>query len=229
MRRSRGPYGLTTTKTMRSDDYPTVAAAEASLSIHIEILPIVWYLSTMTRVEAAAGHPYQGRWTRGESVVAFAANLPIWLLPVSQGSDPGSGSGAEKEETAQQPLMRVLIVEDEVLTADYLQHLLIELGYEVCGHATSAAAALNLAGLCRPDIVLMDVNLGRGGDGIGAARQILDNFGIRSLFVTAYGDRATLSRAQGADPVGLVLKPFDKQRLAAAIAGARLRLGPTGR
>jgi DNA-binding NarL/FixJ family response regulator len=117
--------------------------------------------------------------------------------------------------------LRLLIVEDEILTADYMHHLLVELGHEVCGHAINVASALKLAESCRPDLVLMDVNLGRGGDGIVAAQQILERFGIRSLFVTAYGDRVTLGRTQSIDPAGVVLKPFDKQRLAQALLAAR--------
>ena len=94
----------------------------------------------------------------------------------------------------------------------------------MCGHAATAAAAVNLAGERRPDLVLMDVNLGRGGDGIEAAENILKRFGIRSLFVTAYGDRVTLQRAEAAQPAGILFKPFDKARLGSALAAARDRL-----
>jgi two-component system, response regulator PdtaR len=123
--------------------------------------------------------------------------------------------------------LRLLIVEDEILTADYMQHLLLELGHEVCGHAINAETALRLAKTFEPDLILMDVNLGRGGDGIIAAQEILQRFGIRSLFVTAYGDRVTLGRAQSAGPLGIVVKPFDKQRLAEALAAARDKVGRT--
>jgi DNA-binding NarL/FixJ family response regulator len=70
----------------------------------------------------------------------------------------------------------------------------------------------------------MDVNLGRGGDGIEAAENIVKQFGIRSLFVTAYGDRVTLQRAEAAQPAGILFKPFDKARLGSALAAARDRL-----
>ena len=53
-----------------------------------------------------------------------------------------------------------------------------------------------------------------------AARRIGEQFGIRSLFVTAYGDRVTLDRVQTVNPLGVVLKPFDKERLRSAIATA---------
>ena len=146
-----------------------------------------------------------------------------WKLAAtsSGGGELGSDNGAADLDPAHRRPLRLLIVEDEILTADYMQHLLLELGHEVCGHAVSAETALRLAKTAKPDFILMDVNLGRGGDGISAAQEILERFGIRSLFVTAYGDRVTMGRANSAAPIGIVLKPFDKQRLASAIAQAR--------
>jgi DNA-binding NarL/FixJ family response regulator len=141
----------------------------------------------------------------------------------SAGNEEGNAS---TQQTNNAPLgkerpLRILIVEDEILTADYTKYLLLEMGYEVCGHATNAAAAVRMADTYRPDLVLMDITLGRGEDGISAARRIGEQLGIRSLFVTAYGDRVTLDRVQTVNPLGVVLKPFDKERLRSAIAAAK--------
>jgi DNA-binding NarL/FixJ family response regulator len=141
----------------------------------------------------------------------------------SAGNEEGNSS---TQQTNNAPLgkerpLRILIVEDEILTADYTKYLLLEMGYEVCGHATNAAAAVRMADTYRPDLVLMDITLGRGEDGISAARRIGEQLGIRSLFVTAYGDRVTLDRVQTVNPLGVVLKPFDKERLRSAIAAAK--------
>ena len=57
-----------------------------------------------------------------------------------------------------------------------------------------------------------------------AARRILEQFSVRSLFVTAYGDRVTLGRAESAQPAGILFKPFDKTRLGEALAAARARM-----
>lgn len=162
------------------------------------------------------------------SVTAKEGRAPEQLLaPVAGDPGPDVDSDVGDARTAPRTPLRLLIVEDEILTAEYMQYLLVELGYEVCGHAINAAAAVRLAESCRPDLVLMDVNLGRGGDGVVAARQILERFAIRSLFVTAYGDRVTLGRVLSADPAGVILKPFDKQRLASAIEAASRGFGPT--
>ena len=163
----------------------------------------------------------------GQGSLARVAARGIVLAPLSAiggENGPAEGAAPDRKEPAHRALGRLLIVEDEILTADYIHHLLIELGYDVCGHAATAAAAVNLAGERRPDLVLMDVNLGRGGDGVEAAAKILKQFGIRSLFVTAYGDRVTLQRAEAAQPAGILFKPFDKARLGSALAAARDRL-----
>ena len=64
---------------------------------------------------------------------------------------------------------RILIVEDEAITACDLQRQLVELGYEPVATSSQAEAAIELAGKLRPDIVLMDINLAGVMDGITAA------------------------------------------------------------
>jgi CheY-like chemotaxis protein len=194
-----------------------------------DLLPGSGILRAMAKPEAICGPSCAAVWMN----MAPATPVPLpaagWHLAASAsgGSELGSDGDTAGIVPQQQGPLRLLIVEDEILTADYMQHLLLELGHEVCGHAINTDSALRLAKTCQPDLVLMDVNLGRGGDGITAAQQILERFGIRSLFVTAYGDRVTMARAQSAGPLGIVVKPFDKQRLAEAIAAARQKFGRT--
>lgn len=114
------------------------------------------------------------------------------------------------------PKLRILIVEDEAVTAADLQDELTAQGYEVTGVADTAAEALRLAEEGRPDIVLMDINIAGIVDGILTAS------GMRSLeipviFLTAHYDRATLSRAKRVAPVGYITKPFEPQQLAVMI------------
>ena len=66
--------------------------------------------------------------------------------------------------------MRVLIVEDDAIIAMHLAMLVAELGHEVCATAASAAAAIALAALHNPDVVLMDIRLAQGSSGIDAAQ-----------------------------------------------------------
>ena len=64
---------------------------------------------------------------------------------------------------------RILIAEDEAVTALDLKRELIALGYEVTGIADNASDAVNAAAAQKPDLVLMDIHLSGSMDGIVAA------------------------------------------------------------
>jgi two-component system, response regulator PdtaR len=67
----------------------------------------------------------------------------------------------------------------------------------------------------------MDIRLGGARDGIDAAAEILERFGIPSVLVTAQADPATRRRGQQtARPIGWVFKPFSPGELAAAVGEA---------
>ena len=103
---------------------------------------------------------------------------------------------------------RVMIVEDEFLLALQMEQLLLSAGFEVTGLAADAATAVRLADETRPQLVLMDVRLNGQRDGVDAAIEIWDRFGIRSLFVTGNTETANTPRAQAAQPVGVLSKPY---------------------
>ncbi|MES2847400.1 MAG: response regulator [Pseudomonadota bacterium] len=114
--------------------------------------------------------------------------------------------------------LRVLIVEDEAIIAMGLEILLEELGAVVVGIAMSATEAEELVAAHRPDCATMDISIKGARDGISTAQDILVNFGVRSIFVSAYGDAATRSRAQSANPIAWIRKPIDKTLLQNALA-----------
>lgn len=108
---------------------------------------------------------------------------------------------------------KILIVEDEGIVALDLQDRLECLGYAVCGIADTAKSALKMTAKYSPDLVLMDIILKGERDGISAAQQIHDLFGIPVVFLTAYADEKTLARAKLSHPHGYVVKPFNGQML----------------
>jgi CheY-like chemotaxis protein len=79
----------------------------------------------------------------------------------------------------------ILIVEDEPVVRLELESIVTEAGHHVVGGAADAAEAIRLAGIHRPDVILMDIVLVGDMDGIEAARIIHDSLAIRSLFVSA--------------------------------------------
>ncbi len=112
--------------------------------------------------------------------------------------------------------LRILIVEDEAVTAADLLDELTSQGYEVIGTADTAEDALRLAEAGKPDIVLMDINLAGSADGIHAA-SAMRGAEIPVIFLTAHYDERTLGRAKLASPVGYITKPFEQHQLAVAI------------
>ena len=117
--------------------------------------------------------------------------------------------------------LRILIVEDETVVAMLLEDMLEDLGHVVVGTAASHAAAIAAAVTSRPDLALMDINLGPGGDGIEVAVELRRRFNVPSVFVSAYLSLPDMKeRAQAAQPLGFVPKPYTEREIEAALKQA---------
>jgi PAS domain S-box-containing protein len=112
---------------------------------------------------------------------------------------------------------RILVVEDELIIAKDIQNTLNELGYEVCYIATSGEEAVKKAAKKKPHLVLMDIVLGEGMDGIEAAKQIQKRYNIPIVYLTAYADETILERAKITEPFGYIIKPFAEKELRSTI------------
>ncbi len=108
---------------------------------------------------------------------------------------------------------RIMIVEDEFITAEHLQKTLEEHGYEVCAVVPSGIKAIEEAEVLKPDLILMDIILKSELDGIEAAMRIRASNDIPVVFLTAYAHQSMLERAKGAEPYGYILKPFHGKEL----------------
>lgn len=111
----------------------------------------------------------------------------------------------------------VLIVEDDDIIARVEDWRLKNLGYTVCGRATTGAEAMELVVKHKPDIVLMDINIRGDIDGIETAKMIKKGFNIPVIYVTSHSDGATLERAKETKPDGFIVKPFEDNALRVAI------------
>ena len=118
---------------------------------------------------------------------------------------------------------RILIVEDERIVALDLQHSLQDLGFEVVGCAASPPEAMQLALQHRPDLVLMDINLGSARDGIDAATEIGLQMDTPVVFLTAYAEPEMLQRAGRTAPYGYLVKPVELRELNATVRMALAR------
>jgi DNA-binding NarL/FixJ family response regulator len=111
----------------------------------------------------------------------------------------------------------ILIVEDEAIVAMDLEQRLGGLGYAVAGTVTNADDALMKAVELQPQLVLMDIALSNGSDGIEAAKRIRGKLDIPIVYLSAHADVATLERAKVTEPSGYVVKPYNERELHATI------------
>ena len=102
----------------------------------------------------------------------------------------------------------VLVVEDENIVSKDIQHSLKKLGYKVVGAAATGEQAVQLALENRPDIILMDIMLKGDMNGIEAAEIVRRETNIPVIYLTAYADESTLSKAKITQPYGYIIKPF---------------------
>jgi PAS domain S-box-containing protein len=112
---------------------------------------------------------------------------------------------------------RILIVEDERITAEDLAEILKGLGYEVSGVVSSGGEAISEVEKSLPDLVLMDIRLKGDMDGAKAARILRERFDVPVVYLTAHADRDTLERAKHSRPMGYIVKPFHESELHASV------------
>ncbi|WP_026368077.1 response regulator [Aminiphilus circumscriptus] len=126
-----------------------------------------------------------------------------------------------REERREASPPRVLVVEDEVLTALDLQACLERAGYRVVDIVFSGEDAVRRAKELQPDLVLMDISLKGDLGGIEAARLMQGNGEVSVIFLTAHTDQETLARAKALAPRGFLTKPFMERDLLDKLAVAR--------
>lgn len=113
-----------------------------------------------------------------------------------------------------------MIVEDELLIANYLKDVLAKEGFSIAGIAMNTEKAIELFRKHSPDVVCMDIKLKNGDSGIETARKLraLGEFSL--IFLTAYGMRDLVIEAQETMPAGFLVKPVTDQTIIATITTA---------
>lgn len=108
---------------------------------------------------------------------------------------------------------KILIVEDERIVAVDLKNRLTKLDYQITGLAADSDKALTLINQDPPDIILMDIRIQGGLDGIETAALLQRTHSIPVIYLTAYSEQQTLNRAIATKPYGYLLKPFSDREL----------------
>jgi len=112
---------------------------------------------------------------------------------------------------------KVLLVEDEVIIARDIHHMLTNTGYDVVAVVNTASEAIKKAKELKPDVVLMDIMLEGKRAGVEAASYIYFNLNIPIIYMTAYTDQITVEQAKKSEPFGYLLKPFEERELRTTI------------
>ena len=126
---------------------------------------------------------------------------------------------AEAERNLEQQLSsKVLIIEDEPIIALDLTRLVRELGHDVIGAAATREEAVSLAKASQPGLVLADIRLADGSNGIDAANDILSELDVPVIFITAFPEH--LLTGERPEPAFLITKPFREEAVKALVAQA---------
>ena len=121
-------------------------------------------------------------------------------------------------EIERQTRAEVLIIEDEPIIAMDIETIVRDLGHTVTGVAVTRDEAVQQAMARRPGLVLADIQLADDSSGIDAVRDILQEFTVPVIFITAFPER--LLTGERPEPTFLITKPFQRSTVKAAIAQA---------
>jgi len=136
----------------------------------------------------------------------------------AQGSEVENLVAEALAEIERQTRAEVLIIEDEPIIAMDIETIVRDLGHNVIGVAVTRDEAVSQAMAKRPGLVLADIQLADDSSGIDAVKDILAEFNVPVIFITAFPER--LLTGERPEPTFLITKPFQRSTVKAAIAQA---------
>lgn len=122
------------------------------------------------------------------------------------------------EAAASLPKATIMVVEDEWIVARDVQQTLQSHGFEVAEPIANGDEALGLAARQRPDLVLIDIGLADGTDGLVLAERIRRSANPpQVVMLSARADQDAMLKACAAGASGYVVKPFQNSQLLSAV------------
>jgi len=112
---------------------------------------------------------------------------------------------------------KILLVEDEVIIAMNIKAILENYGFIDVNMVHSGEAAIDFINENIPDLILMDIILGSGIDGIKTITKIKKDYNIPVVYLTAHSDMSTFKKAQTTEPFGYIIKPIKDVELITTI------------
>lgn len=113
--------------------------------------------------------------------------------------------------------LKILIVEDDGVTARDVEATLHRRGFSVSGIAASAEEARQSIAESNPDVALIDIHLSNADSGAALAGELREKYGVAVIFITGYSEDAVYEQASGAKPAAFIRKPFSDAELAACL------------
>jgi len=121
--------------------------------------------------------------------------------------------------------LKILIVEDQVFTAENIREILEDAGFSQIRIARTYEEALITVVRFRPDLIIMDIELGStSGDGIRVIQEVQDISKAPVLYLTGKDDNETFARAHTTRPAAYLLKPFNPKELVYQVQVAAARI-----
>jgi AraC-like DNA-binding protein/CheY-like chemotaxis protein len=103
---------------------------------------------------------------------------------------------------------QILIVEDEMIIAKDISLILEQEGYATQIGVTTAEEAILSLSKTEYAMVLIDINLRNGSDGVALGNYLLKMDTIPYVYITSHADNVTLDRVKDSRPHGIIIKPF---------------------
>lgn len=151
------------------------------------------------------------------SLEGFSTEDTAYLIDASP-ADVESLVAEALAEIERQTHSDVLIIEDEPIIAMDIESIVRDLGHNVTGVAVTRDEALAQARRFQPGLVLADIQLADDSSGIDAVKDILQEFSVPVIFITAFPER--LLTGSRPEPTFLITKPFQRTTVKAAISQA---------
>ena len=119
--------------------------------------------------------------------------------------------------------VKILIVENNQSIAQDLQGRLLGHGFEVVGICTSSTEAMESIKAYSPDMIIMNIRLQRGTDGIKTGRLVRSTHDLPIIYMTETAGQETLRRAKSTGPFGYIFIPFIDRQIFTTLEIALLR------
>lgn len=110
-------------------------------------------------------------------------------------------------------MTKIVIVEDDEITAQHLKFCLNKQGYDVVAIASNTLKARTKIKVHKPDVVLLDISLEEPDEGIAFAHVLREEFALPFIYLSSHSDASYIQKAQETKPYGYLVKPFEPNTL----------------